>query len=78
VHETTPFWIKRVVSLKLKRRQTYVKVQISPQYAICSIESSIAILILKINSIISLPNSLASPQVGCLFQIGPWSRISAI
>jgi hypothetical protein len=33
---------------------------------------------LKINAIASLPNSIAGPKVGCLFQIGPWSLIYAI
>jgi hypothetical protein len=42
VYETAPFWAKHAVSFKWKRRQTYVKVQISPQFVICSIESSIA------------------------------------
>jgi len=36
-----------------------------------SIKSSIAILILKINSIISLPNSIVSLEVGHLFQMSP-------
>jgi hypothetical protein len=45
---------------------------------ICSIESSIAILILKIDSIASLPNSIAGLKVGHFFQIGPWSQISVI
>ena len=35
------FWPKRVVLFKWKRRQTYVKVQISPQFVIFSIESLI-------------------------------------
>jgi len=34
---------------------------------------SIAILILKINSIASLSNSIAGPKDGRFFQIGPWS-----
>jgi hypothetical protein len=54
------------------------EVQISPQFVICSIKSSIAILILKINSIASLPNSIVGLEVGRLFQIGLWSRISTI
>jgi hypothetical protein len=78
VHETVSFWAKRVILFKWKWRQTYVKVQISPQFWICSIESSIVILILKINSIASLPNSIVGLEVDLLFQIGPWSRISAI
>jgi hypothetical protein len=45
---------------------------------ICSIESSIAILILKINSIASLSNSIAGLEVGRFFQIDPWSQIYAI
>jgi hypothetical protein len=36
---------------------------------ICSIASPIAILIVKINSITSLPNSNSSPEVGCLFTL---------
>jgi hypothetical protein len=78
VNETTLFWAKRTVSFKWKQRQTYVKVQISPQFVICSIESSIAILILKINSIASLLNSIVSLEVGRFFQIDPWSQICAI
>jgi hypothetical protein len=78
VYETTLFWAKRAVLFKWKRRQTYVKVQISPQFMICSIESSIAILILKINSIASLSNSIAGLKVGRFFQIDPWSQICAI
>jgi hypothetical protein len=66
-----PFWTKHVVSFKSKWRQKRVRVQISPQFVICSIKSSIAILILKINSIASLPKSIAGLEVGRLFQIGP-------
>jgi hypothetical protein len=50
----------------------------SLQFVICSIKSSIAILILKINSIASLLNSIVSPEVGCLFHFSPWSLIYAI
>ena len=39
VYEMAPFWAKRVVSSKWKWRQTYVKIQISPQFVICSIKS---------------------------------------
>jgi len=49
-----------------------VRVHISPQFVICSIASLIAILIV-INSITSLSNSIAGLEVGCLFQIGHWS-----
>jgi len=45
---------------------------------ICSIESSITILIVKINSITSLPNLIVDPEVDRIFQIGPWSQIYAI
>jgi hypothetical protein len=76
--ETALFWTKRAVSFKRKGRQKHVKVQISLQFVICSNKSSIAILILKINSIASLPNLIASFEVGRLFQIGPWSRINVI
>jgi hypothetical protein len=67
------FWTKCVVSIKRKRRQKCVRVHIGPQFVICSIESAIAILIVKINSIASLPNSIAGPEVGRFFHIGPWS-----
>jgi hypothetical protein len=40
---------------------------------IFSIESSIAIFIVKINSIATLPNSIASPEGGRFFHIGTWS-----
>jgi hypothetical protein len=50
-----------------------VRVHIGPQFVICSIASSIAILIVKINSITSLPNSNSGPEVGRLFHFGPWS-----
>jgi hypothetical protein len=73
----TPFWTKYIVSFKRKRRQKRVKVQISLQFVIYSIKS-ISILILKINAIASLSNSIASPEVGRLFQIDPWSLIYAI
>ena len=43
--------------------------QISPQCFICAIQSSINILILTINSIASLSNSIVSPEVGRLFSI---------
>jgi hypothetical protein len=51
----------------------FFRVQIGPQFVICSIASSIAILIVKINSITSLPNSNSGPEVGCLFHFDPWS-----
>jgi len=53
------------------------KFQISPQFVISSIKSSIAILILKINSIASLPNSNVDPDVGRLFHFSPWFWICA-
>jgi hypothetical protein len=70
VHETAPFWTKCAILFKRKRRQNRVRVHIGPQFVICSIESSIAILIVKINSIASMPNSVAGPEVGRLFHIG--------
>jgi hypothetical protein len=73
MYETTTFWTKRTVSFKRKRWQKHVKIHIGPQFVIYSIESSIAILIVKINSIASLQNSIASPEVGRFFHIGPWS-----
>jgi len=78
VDEMTPFWTKHAVSFKRKRRQKRVKVQINLQFVICSIKSSIAILILNINSIASLPNLILGPEVGCLFQIDLWYLIYAI
>jgi len=45
VHETTPFWTKHIVSFKRKRWQKRVKVHFGPQFVICSIKSSVAILI---------------------------------
>jgi hypothetical protein len=59
--ETTPFWTKHAVSFKRKRRQKHVRVHIGPQFVICSIESSIAILIVKINAIASLPKIKQRP-----------------
>jgi hypothetical protein len=50
-----------------------IRVHIGPQFVICSMASSIAIVIVKINSITSLPNSIAGLEVGRLFQIDPWS-----
>jgi hypothetical protein len=44
-------------------------VQSSPQ---------LQILILKINSIASLPNLIVGSEVGRLSQIGSWSRIYAV
>jgi hypothetical protein len=41
VDEMAPFWTKRAVSFKRKRRQKRVKVQISLQFVICSFKSSI-------------------------------------
>jgi hypothetical protein len=49
-----------------------------PQFVICSIKSSIAILILKINSIASLSNSIFGPEVGRLFHFSSWSLIYTI
>jgi len=54
--------------LKENGAKNMSEVQISPQFVICSIKSSIA----------SLPNSIVGLEVGRLFQIGPWSRISTI
>jgi hypothetical protein len=76
--KTTPFWTKRMISFKRKWCQKHVRVQISPQFVICSIKSLIAILILKINSIASLPNSIVSPEVGQHFRFSSWSLIYAI
>jgi hypothetical protein len=45
VHETASFRTKRAVSFRRKRRQKHVRVHIGPQFVICSIESSNAILI---------------------------------
>jgi hypothetical protein len=77
-HETASFWPKRAVSFKRKLAPKRVIFQISPQFMIYSIKSSIAILILKIKSITSLPNSIVDPEVGRLFHFGPWSLIYAI
>jgi hypothetical protein len=77
VDETTLFWPKRAVSFKRKGKQKRVKVQINLQFVICSIKSSIAILILKINSIASLPNSIVGLEVVRHFQLGPWYMIYA-
>ena len=46
--------------------------KISPQFLVCSIKSSIEILILRINSIASLPNPNVSPEVNRLFHFGLW------
>jgi hypothetical protein len=56
----------------------HVTFQISPQFVIYSIKSSIAILFSRINSIASLPNSNVSPEVGRLFHFGSSSWIYAI
>jgi hypothetical protein len=72
VGETTSFCTQHVVSIKRKRLQKSYNFQINPQLLICSIQSSIEILILRINSITSLPNSNASPKVGRLFHFSPW------
>jgi len=72
------FGQNNAILFKWKRCQTYVKIQISLQFVICSIKSSIAILILKINSIASLPDLIVGLEVGRLFQIGHWSQISVI
>jgi hypothetical protein len=39
VDETTLFWTKHVVSFKRKWRKKCAKVQISPQFVMCSIKS---------------------------------------
>jgi hypothetical protein len=78
MHEMTLFCPKRVVSFKWKLAPKYVRFQISPQFVICSIKSSIAILILKIRSIASLSNSIVDPEVGRLFHFSLWSLIYAI
>jgi hypothetical protein len=48
-----------------------VNFQISHQFVIYSIKSSIVIFILRINSIAFFLNSNVSPDVGCLFHFGP-------
>jgi ATP-dependent Zn protease len=48
-----------------------VNFQISHQFVIYSIKSSIVIFILRIISIAFLLNSNVSPDVGCLFHFGP-------
>jgi hypothetical protein len=73
-HCFTPFFLMNSVW----KGDKYVRVHIGPQFVICSIASSITILIVKINSITSLPNSIAGLEVGRLFQIDHWSWISAI
>jgi hypothetical protein len=50
----------------------HVNFQISPQFVFYSIKSSIAILILRINSIASLPNSIVGLEVGHPFHFSPW------
>jgi hypothetical protein len=45
VDETASFCPKHVVSFKRKWRQGFVNLKICPQFVICSIKSSIAILI---------------------------------
>jgi hypothetical protein len=55
-----------------KMAPKHVNFQISPQFVLCSFKSSNAILILRINSIASLPTSIAGPKVGCLFHFSSW------
>jgi len=55
-----------------KMTPKHVNSQINPQFLTYSIKSSIAILILRINSIASLPNSNINPEVGRLFHFSPW------
>ena len=78
VYETTSFFTKCVISFKKKWHQKHVKVQIGPYFVICSIKSSIAILILRTNSTASSPKSDVSPKVGRSFHVDPWSWIYAI
>ena len=64
--QNTPFHLN-------KKAAKCVRVHIGPPFVICSIASLIAILIVKINSITSLPNLNNDPEVGRLFHFGPWS-----
>ena len=64
LHKTLHFIYKEMAS-------KCAKFQIHPPFYICSIKSSIAILILKINSIASLPNSIIGPKFICLFHFSP-------
>jgi hypothetical protein len=73
-----PPYLKCVVSFKKKGAKNVLEsksvlnlwfVQSSPQ---------LEILILKINSIESLPNLIVGSEVGRLSQIGPWSRIYVV
>jgi hypothetical protein len=62
--QNAPFHLKENGSKK-------VGFQISSQFVIYSTKSSIANLILRINSITSLPNSNVSSDVGRPFHFGP-------
>jgi hypothetical protein len=55
---------------KIWRQQ--INFQISPQFILCSFKSSNSILILRINSIASLPTSIVSPIVGHPFHFSHW------
>ena len=74
VHEMMLFWTKHAVSFKRKKTPKCVNFRISHSFLICSIKSSIAILILRISSIMSLPKSDVSSKVGHFFSFGHWSR----
>jgi hypothetical protein len=85
--KTIPFWasfffneqcMKRCCLISKKMTPKCVNFQISLQFFICSIKSSIAILILRRSSIAFLPKSDVSPKVGRLFHFGIWSWIYAI
>jgi hypothetical protein len=59
----------------MKRRQTYVKVQISPQFVMFSIES----LIENFDQFNHIPAKInIGLEVGHLFHYGPWFLIYAI
>jgi hypothetical protein len=70
--------MKRCYLILKKMTPKCVNFQMSLQFFICSIKSSIAILILRRSSIAFLPKSDVSPKVGRLFHFGIWSRIYAI
>jgi hypothetical protein len=70
--------MKRCYLISKKMTPKCVNFQMSLQFFICSIKSSIAILILRRSSIAFLPKSDVSPKVGRLFHFGIWSRIYAI
>jgi hypothetical protein len=67
-------WTKHAVSFKRKKAPKCVNFRISHSFLICSIKSPIAILILRISSIMSLPKSDVSSKVGHFFSFGHWSR----